>query len=100
MPAAPGYVLYRAVQEALTNARRHAPNQPVELALTRAGDVAGLTVINPVSASTATHRLPDLTGGRGLIGMRERVEALGGALSTGVSDGVFRVVATIPVGAS
>ncbi|WP_194174370.1 sensor histidine kinase [Luteimicrobium xylanilyticum] len=95
LPVPAGYALYRAAQEALTNARRHAPNQPVELALTRAGDVAGLTVTNPVSPGSApTH---GDGGGRGLIGMRERVEALGGALAVGASDGVFRVVATIPL---
>ncbi|MGC5168212.1 sensor histidine kinase [Luteimicrobium sp. DT211] len=95
LPVPAGYALYRAAQEALTNARRHAPNQPVGLALTRVGDVAGLTVTNPVSpGSAATH---GDGGGRGLIGMRERVEALGGALAVGASDGVFRVVATIPL---
>jgi signal transduction histidine kinase len=96
LPAGPGYALYRAAQEALTNARRHAPGQPVELALTRVGDVAGLTVTNPVPPPAGRPAV-DASPGRGLIGMRERVEALGGALSVGASDGVFRVVATIPV---
>lgn len=94
LPVSAGYALYRAAQEALTNARRHAPSQPVELAFTRADDMAGLTVTNPVSADSTQAAG---SSGRGLIGMRERVEALGGALSVGASDGVFRVVATIPL---
>lgn len=98
LPASVGYALYRAAQEALTNARRHAPNQPVELSFTRVGDVAGLMVSNPLAPGTVHSRSDLSTPGRGLIGMRERVEALGGTLAVDSHDGVFRVVATIPVG--
>ncbi|MEC3953369.1 histidine kinase [Nocardia sp. CDC153] len=71
--------LTRSVQEALTNARKHAPGQPVTLSLRdSAGQVEAL-ISNPV----AVHRL-SLGGtgsGAGLLGMRERIEAAGGTLA-------------------
>ncbi|WP_336726044.1 sensor histidine kinase [Cellulosimicrobium cellulans] len=87
VPAAPGYALYRAAQEALTNARRHAPGRPVVVEARVVGPdrhrTAVLRVTNPVEGAEQSG-----TGaaGRGLAGMRERVEALGGTLSTGVDD--------------
>ncbi|MBZ2199719.1 sensor histidine kinase [Occultella gossypii] len=90
--AAAGYVLYRATQEALTNARRHASAAPVTLRRDRRGDVLGLTVTNPVDP-LADAGAP----GRGLIGMRERVESLGGSLDTQTADGTFTLRVIIPV---
>lgn len=92
IPAAPGYVLYRAAQEGLTNARRHAPGAVTVLTLTHRDGVLGLRIANPVVGELDE-------SGRGLIGMRERVEALGGALSTGVENDTFVVVVTLPVDA-
>ena len=74
VPAATGYVVYRVVQEALTNARRHAPGAPVEVVARAAGDVVEVTVAN------ASPRPLGPAGG-GLTGMRERVEALGGTFA-------------------
>ncbi len=93
VPAAPGYVLYRAAQEGLTNARRHAPGAATVLTLTRRDDVVGLRIANPVVTE------PDADPGRGLIGMRERVEALGGAMSAGVEGDTFVVVVSLPLDA-
>ncbi|PFG41524.1 signal transduction histidine kinase [Isoptericola jiangsuensis] len=92
VPDAQGYVLYRAVQEALTNARRHAPGVPVRITLSDVSAVIGLRVTNATSGRGA------IDPGRGLIGMRERVEALGGDLSADVEDGEFVLVVTLPVG--
>jgi signal transduction histidine kinase len=92
VPDAQGYVLYRAAQEALTNARRHAPGAAVQVTITEVSDVVGLRVTN-----TTDHR-GDVEQGRGLIGMRERVEALGGAVVAGVEDSAFVLVVTLPVG--
>lgn len=86
-----GYVLYRATQEALTNARRHAPGAVVTLEREQDEDEVVLRVGNPVEV--------DATGaaaGRGLIGMRERVEAVDGTLETSVAAGRFTLVITIP----
>lgn len=89
VPAAAGYVLYRAVQEGLTNARRHAPGAKVRIVRSRAGAVVRLSMTNPTEAGP-------LRAGRGLIGMRERVEAFGGSLEAEVADGVARVVLSVP----
>nr|WP_281357571.1 histidine kinase [Isoptericola sediminis] len=91
VPDAPGYVLYRAAQEALTNARRHAPGAPTAVELTRAAQGVGLRVTNPVARTHAV-----VTPGRGLTGMRERVEALGGSLTAGVESSAFVLVVTLP----
>jgi signal transduction histidine kinase len=89
------YVAYRVVQEALTNARRHAPGQPVEIVVDAEKDAIRVRVTTPnPSASTSTQG-----AGHGLDGMRERVEALGGSLMTGVRDDLFVVDAELPRGA-
>ena len=88
------YVAYRVVQEALTNARRHAPGQPVAVAVVADEGVLRVRVTNPyLAASTAADG-----AGAGLAGMRERVEALGGSLSTGVDGDLFVVEAELPRG--
>ncbi|MEG3614246.1 sensor histidine kinase [Isoptericola haloaureus] len=91
VPDAPGYVLYRAAQEALTNARRHAPGSPTTVELTHAAQVAGLRVTNPVDRADAV-----VVPGRGLTGMHERVEALGGTLTAGVEASAFVLVVALP----
>lgn len=93
VPDAQGYVLYRAAQEALTNVRRHAPGAPTTVDLALVADVAGLRVTNPVEGSG------DVVPGRGLIGMRERVEALGGALTAEREGSTFVLVVSLPVAA-
>jgi len=84
---------YRIVQEALTNARQHAPGVEVEVTVDyRQADVA-LTVHNGPGRAHS----PD-SGGHGLIGMRERVRHCGGDLSTGPTDGGgWQVVARLPL---
>ncbi|MGW4249240.1 sensor histidine kinase [Nocardia sp. NPDC004722] len=86
--------LIRAVQEALTNARKHAPGQPVTLTLRdNAGRIEAI-VSNPV----AVHRLSlGASGtGAGLLGMRERIEAVGGHLTAGKEDGRWTVRILLP----
>jgi signal transduction histidine kinase len=92
--SAQGYVAYRVVQEALTNARRHAPGQPVTVAVVADGPRLRVRVATPYLAAS------DHAGGagRGLVGMRERVEALDGELVAGVVDDVFLVEADLPRG--
>ena len=91
VPSAQGYVLYRAVQEGLTNARRHAPRSPVILDRTRAGATIGFTLTNPARGSGAVEP------GRGIIGMRERVESLGGTMTAELADHRFRLTVALPV---
>ncbi len=94
LPAPVSVAAYRVVQEALTNARRHAPGARSEVELS---DRDGLVVA--VRNSAAQER-PEPTdpGGVGLVGMRERVEGTGGTLSTGpLGDGGWEVVARWPL---
>ncbi|GAA1504216.1 sensor histidine kinase [Nocardioides humi] len=91
--AAAGYAAYRVVQEALTNARKHAPAAPVEVTVSTTPRLLEVAVANPVATPPT-----DLGGGRGLAGMRERVEALGGRLRVQAAGERFVVEATIPTG--
>jgi signal transduction histidine kinase len=95
VPLPPGVDLtaYRIVQEALTNARRHAPGAEVTVALRFADDALRLSVRDdgPVGEPG-----PD---GHGLLGMRERVATVGGTLSAGpLPTGGFAVDAELPLG--
>jgi signal transduction histidine kinase len=84
---------YRIVQEALTNARRHAPGAAVDVELHYAADALRLRV-----RDNGPGPPPEpLTGGHGLLGMRERTTAAGGELRTGPGvGGGFCVEATLP----
>ncbi|RKN37354.1 sensor histidine kinase [Streptomyces hoynatensis] len=90
---------YRVVQEALTNVHKHAAGAAAQVRLAhREGEVAVL-VLNeaPVDGKVpgGGARLP--SGGNGLVGMRERVMALGGGFVSGPTEGGgFRVSAVIP----
>ncbi|MFI7099734.1 sensor histidine kinase [Streptomyces sp. NPDC050161] len=90
--------VYRVVQEALTNVHKHAPGARARVRLAhRAGEVA-VQVENGLSdGGTVDAGLP--SGGNGLVGMRERVKALGGVFVAGPTDaGGFRVSAVVPAG--
>jgi signal transduction histidine kinase len=96
-PAAldPGVELaaYRIVQEALTNARRHAPGAAVDVELHYTDAWLRLRV-----RDNGPGPQPAPAGGHGLTGMRERAAAAGGALTAGPGPGVgFLVEATLPV---
>jgi len=89
---------YRVVQEALTNVHKHAAGAKTHVRLAHRSSEIAMQVENeqppePESASDA--RLP--SGGNGLLGMKERVSALGGVFVSGPTDaGGFRVSAVIP----
>ncbi|MBX6387877.1 MAG: sensor histidine kinase [Frankia sp.] len=86
---------YRIVQEALTNARRHAPGAAVDVVLHYDVDTLRVRVRDngPAGAGPAT---PGRTG-HGLVGMRERVAMLGGTLHAGPAPGCgFLVEADLP----
>jgi signal transduction histidine kinase len=86
---------FRIVQEALTNARKHAPGAPVTVALRGSpGDELEVVVRNPVAAGVGAG-LP--SAGVGLAGMTERAVLAGGALEHGPQpDGSFLVRACLP----
>ena len=100
-PAAldPGVELaaYRIVQEALTNARKHAASAPVDLRIEGApGQGLTIEVRNPVPVLAAGR--PKIPGsGAGLVGLAERATLSGGRLEHGLGDdGEFRLRAWLP----
>ncbi|WP_405426978.1 sensor histidine kinase [Streptomyces erythrochromogenes] len=96
--------MYRVVQEALTNAVKHAPGGTVRVGITHEADRTRVRVVNgapPAGAPPAVeHEAAPAgaagSGGRGLAGLRERVSVLGGVLRTGPHQGGFRVTAVLP----
>jgi signal transduction histidine kinase len=90
--------LYRTAQEALTNVRRHATPQKVELTLDYRPDSTLLTVEDHATPGAPPPSNAGLTaGGYGLTGMRERAELLGGRLIAGPTTDGFRVELWLPV---
>jgi len=88
---------YRIVQEALTNALKHAPGSLDRVHLARRGSYVAIEVRNGPTASAGVAGVP---GGHGLVGLRERVTVFGGDLDAGPTlDGGFAVTATLPVAA-
>lgn len=89
---AAGHATYRVVQETITNVRRHAPGQTLHVEI---GDDDPFTIV------CWNRMVPGVqaTGSRhGLIGMRERVTALGGRLASKVVDDRFVVHVSLPRG--
>ncbi|GAB3464051.1 hypothetical protein GCM10027570_51840 [Streptomonospora sediminis] len=86
---------YRIVQEALTNAAKHAPGAKVRVHLEHRPDALEITVENDPPAAAPTNPPPG--SGYGLAGLRERVTLAGGSLQTGPRlDGGWRVGAVLP----
>jgi signal transduction histidine kinase len=93
-PLDPGVelVAYRIVQEALTNARRHAPDAAVDVELDYGTDALQVLV-----RDNGPGPAPDARPGHGILGMRERATMLGGTLSTGAAPGGgYLVQAVLP----
>ncbi|SDK54936.1 Signal transduction histidine kinase [Nonomuraea maritima] len=92
VPPGAGLAAYRVVQEALTNVGRHAPGARCRVRVTGGGAVH-VEVDDDGRGGTG-----DGPPGYGLIGLRERVELLGGTFTAGPRpDGGFGVRAVIPV---
>ena len=86
--------VYRVLQEALTNAAKHADPPQASVTVRREGAAVLVDVHNPTTPSSP-RRLP--SGGHGLVGMRERVAAFDGRLHATRSASGFRVRAALPV---
>jgi signal transduction histidine kinase len=112
LPSAVDLAAYRIIQEALTNVRKHAgQGARAEVSVLRVGRTVEITVLDdgtaprpdqanpahPAASAAPVEPVAD-GGGHGLIGMRERVTALGGALTAAPRyGGGFRVQAILPV---
>ena len=89
-------VAYRTGQEGLTNARKHAPGQPVTLALAFEPGQVAVTVENPLPPAGERGPLAATGAGAGLAGLKERAALVGGTLETGPADGTWRVELRMP----
>jgi signal transduction histidine kinase len=86
---------YRIVQEALSNAMRHAPGSHVQVHVGYRPDGLALEVRNDVARRRPSQ---PAGGGHGIIGMRERAAMLGGSLDARpTEDGGFQVTAVLPM---
>ncbi|MFI6769345.1 sensor histidine kinase [Streptomyces sp. NPDC050355] len=95
-PLAPGVELsaFRIVQEALSNAMRHAPGATVRVTVGYHADGLALRIANAAADGPAP---PSPGSGHGLLGMRERTAMLGGELAAGrTPDGGYEVTALLP----
>ncbi|MER6699687.1 histidine kinase [Streptomyces fimicarius] len=102
-PLAPAadHEAYRIVQEGLTNAHKHAPGAPIRLALRYEPDSLVVEVTNGPVPGGAPEVPPEISGGQGLKGLRERVGRAGGMVHTGpTEDGGFRIAGMLPYGAT
>ena len=98
LPDAVELVAYRVVQEALTNVRRHADGAAVEVSLDYTPTLLRVAVRDHGPGGSAGLGDDADAAGFGLLGMRERVEAIGGTFTAGDHpDGGFEIVADLPV---
>ncbi|MDQ8044378.1 MAG: sensor histidine kinase, partial [Solirubrobacteraceae bacterium] len=107
LPADVGLAVVRVTQEALTNARKHAPGAAVTVTVHRTADAVDLRIESARPAArpggddlprpTGGSDLASTGGGYGLRGMRERAEILGGRLDAGPSDTGWTVDLRLPL---
>jgi hypothetical protein len=101
-PLAPAadHAAFRIVQEALTNALKHAQGASITVELRYEPDSLVVEVANgPVPAMTSAVRRPVVSGGQGLTGLQERARLVGGMVYAGPApDGGFRIAGVLPYG--
>ncbi|MET3807190.1 signal transduction histidine kinase [Nakamurella sp. UYEF19] len=103
LPVEAAQTLVRAAQEALTNARRHAPGAPIDVRLEYGDGLVGLQIDNgPAPSAVGSADAARSPGsGMGLVGMRERAALLGGRVEAGPilegpMAGGWRIMMTLP----
>jgi signal transduction histidine kinase len=99
LPPDAALALTRTTQEALVNAAKHAPHQPVGIRLDYAGAHTSLAVTNHLGEDALSGHGPGLAtvnGGYGLAGMRERLLLVKGTLSAGQNGSDWIVMAKVP----
>ena len=99
IPPRLGVAIYRIVQESLTNALKHAVNpSQVSVTVTIGHADVLITVRDDGDATEITSSVVLSPGGRGLTGMRERAESVGGTIAAGADgSGGWTVAATLPL---
>ncbi|GAA2791600.1 histidine kinase [Kitasatospora sp. CM 4170] len=101
LTASVGQAAYRIVQEALTNAHKHAPGAPITVALRYEPDALVVEVANPPAPEPVGARVGGgtavVSGGQGLTGLRERARLVGGMVHAGpTAEAGFRLAALLP----
>ena len=89
-----GHALNRAVQEGLTNARKHAPGEPVTITIATLDDALSITMSNPTAQ--AREKASVHSGGYGIVGMRERASVVGGSLQVKDEEESFSCTLRLP----
>ncbi|MGW1882753.1 sensor histidine kinase [Streptomyces sp. NPDC001970] len=86
--------IYRTVQEALTNVRKHAPGAVATVRVLHEGDTVRVTVVNTAPTQSA---LPLPSAHYGLVGLRQRAALLGGTVTSGpTADGGYELRLELP----
>ena len=98
IPEAAALCAYRIVQEALTNTIKHADATRAEVKLRHGADALVISIRDDGVGDGAGGQINETGGGRGLIGMRERVALFGGHIDTGPTHGGgYQVTARLPL---
>ncbi|MFJ7957336.1 sensor histidine kinase [Streptomyces sp. NPDC096319] len=99
LPPAADHAAYRIVQEALTNAYKHAPGTPIGVELRYEPDTFVVEIVNGEPVGGPVKDV--VSGGQGLAGLAERARLVGGMCHAGpADDGGFRVAGMLPYGAA
>jgi signal transduction histidine kinase len=99
LPVGASLALYRGAQEALTNIARYAPGATTTVLLHYDTDRTVLSIEDHLpyaGGSPSGDGLHGVGGGRGLTGMRERIERVGGSASAGPTASGWRVELVVP----
>jgi signal transduction histidine kinase len=92
-----GRTAYRIVREALTNVAKHAPGAEVKVYVRYGSRGVRLSIRNTAPTGDADTVLADAGSGTGLLGLRQRVELIGGRMRAGADrDGGFHVEVYLP----
>jgi len=95
VPAETAMIAYRVVQESVTNALKHSPGVPIDVALDCGSEIS-IDVVNRL-APGSDPELGTLGGGHGLTGIRDRVQGVGGTFEAGAREaGAWRVSVRFP----
>lgn len=97
LPPAVQRAMFRTVQEGLTNARKHAPGEVVEITADADAERLVVVVRNRLASAPARSRSDGGRGGFGLMGLRERAELLGGTLQVDEEADAFTVTMRVPL---
>jgi signal transduction histidine kinase len=97
VPGAIARTAYRVVQEGLTNARKHARSGAVDVTISTQGSVLTVEVVSRGESLVEETNLTRAGSGKGLVGLKERVDLVGGTLEHGPDPkGGFVLRATLP----